>query len=111
MAKEIIYPKHEHPHGINDVPPNESRIWVCEECLHIFTNSEIREDKKGMEIPDAKEMWGHPCKAHPCRKGQRCEAHLEPYMPDIQPVEADFEPEIPDAFMQAELEGKILEEP
>lgn len=72
---ELNYPKHKHPHGVNDTPPNESRIWVCEECLHIFTDSEIREDEP--------KDWGHSCKAHPCRKGQRCESHLEPYLPDI----------------------------
>jgi len=68
----LKYPEHKHPHGVRNVPPNENRIWVCEECNHIFTDSEIREDEMG---------WGHTCKSHPCRKGQRCESHLEPYMP------------------------------
>jgi len=72
---ELNYPKHKHPHGVKDTQPNESRIWVCEECLHIFTDVEIRSDNP--------EEWGHPCKAHPHRKGQRCESHLEPYMPAI----------------------------
>lgn len=75
VSMELNYPKHKHPHSVKDTPPNESRIWVCEECFHIFTESEAR------EMND--EKWGHPCKAHPCRKGQRCEAHLEPYMPNI----------------------------
>lgn len=72
---ELVYPEHKHPHDIKDKSPNEKRIWICEECLHIFTDDEIRNDKR--------EYWGHPCKAHLCRKGQRCEAHLEPYLPDI----------------------------
>ena len=69
---EIKYPKHKHPHGIVNVPPNEYRIWRCEECDHIFTDEEIRNDESG---------WGHTCKSHPHRKGQRCESHLETYMP------------------------------
>ena len=72
---EINYPKHKHPHGIDNAPPNEYRIWVCEECFHIFTNEEI--------VADQAEIWGHPCKSHPCRKGQRCESHLEPYLPEL----------------------------
>jgi hypothetical protein len=35
---ELSYPKHKHPHGVDDTEPNENRIWVCEECLHIFTD-------------------------------------------------------------------------
>lgn len=71
---DLIYPEHKHPHGINNLQPNEYRIWVCEECGHTFTDGEIREDEsKG---------WGHCCKLHPCLKGQRCESHLEPYVPD-----------------------------
>ena len=73
--EELKYPEHKHPHGIDNAPPNEYRIWVCEECLHIFTNEEI--------IADQAEIWGHPCKSHPCRKGQRCESHLEPYIPEL----------------------------
>jgi len=83
---EVNYPKHKHPHSINDVPPNKFRIWVCEECLHIFTDAEIREDlSKDIpeEIPILHKYWGHSCKHHPCRKGQRCESHLEPYMPEV----------------------------
>ena len=34
---ELNYPEHKHPHGIDNAPPNEYRIWVCEECFHIFT--------------------------------------------------------------------------
>ena len=73
---ELQYPEHKHPHGIN-VPENECRIWVCGECLHIFTDEEVRESFDG---------WGHRCKSHPCRKGQRCESHLEPYMPDEKAI-------------------------
>jgi len=75
----IEYPGHKHPHGIDDIAPNKFRIWLCGECLHIFTDREIRKDKKGG-------YWGHCCKAHPCRKGQRCESHLEPYMPVLDMV-------------------------
>ena len=70
------YPKHTHPHSILDTEPNKYRIWVCEECSHIFTDSEIRKDKSN--------EWGHCCKSHPCRKGQRCESHLEPYIPELE---------------------------
>lgn len=76
---EISYPKHKHPHRVDDTQPNEFRIWVCDECYHFFTDNEIREDiLKG---------WGHTCKLHPHRKGQRCESHLEPCMPDINAIE------------------------
>ena len=71
---DLIYPKHKHPHGVKDVAPDEYRVWVCEECKHIFLDNEIREDN---------ENWGHICKSHPCRKGQRCESHLESYMPEM----------------------------
>jgi len=69
---DLIYPSHKHPHGIENTPAYKFRIWVCEECGHLFTDEEIRNDT-GM---------GHDCKSHPCRKGQRCESHLEPYVPD-----------------------------
>lgn len=72
---DLIYPEHKHPHGIENTSPNEYRIWVCDECGHIFLDSEIREDNSG--------VWGHVCKLHPHRKGQRCESHLEPYIPDV----------------------------
>ena len=72
--EELTYPKHKHPHGVENLPENEYRIWVCEECRHIFTDNEAREGLNG---------WGHPCKSHPCRKGQRCESHLEPYIPEL----------------------------
>lgn len=74
----IEYPKHNHPHGIENTPPDNARIWICEECNHIFSDAEIRAD-----LP---KHWGHDCKQHPCRKGQRCESHLEPYMPDMPSV-------------------------
>ena len=70
---ELNYPEHHHPHGVEDTEPNDSRIWVCTECPHIFTDAEIRESEAN--------GWAHDCKMHPCRKGQRCESHLEPYLP------------------------------
>lgn len=75
QIKKINYPSHLHPHGIENLPEWEARIWVCEECGHIFTDTEIRED--------ATKGWGHDCKSHPHRKGQRCESHLEPYNPAL----------------------------
>ena len=71
----LCYPEHEHPHGVENTSPDGYRIWVCEECQHIFTDDEIRKDKEGE---------GHPCKCHPQRKGQRCESHLDPYVPEIK---------------------------
>lgn len=76
---DLIHPGHRHPHGINNTLPNEYRIWVCTECPHIFTDAELREDELG---EDNKGGWGHICKSHPCRKGQRCESHLERYLPE-----------------------------
>ena len=73
MSK-LNYPYHAHPHGIDDVAPNEIRVWICDECKHIFSDGEIR---------DVKRDWGHICKSHPCRKGQRCESHIEPYLPEL----------------------------
>jgi len=75
----LNFPNHRHPHGVDALPQNEYRIWVCTECFHIFTDSEIRND--GIERRKLR-IWGHCCKAHPCRKEQRCESHLEPYKPD-----------------------------
>jgi hypothetical protein len=72
---KINYPEHKHPHGVENTRENEYRIWVCDECSHIFTDDELREDvTKG---------WAHSCKCHPCRKCQRCESHLEPYLPEL----------------------------
>lgn len=73
---EILYPEHKHPHGVENTPPEETRLWVCTECQHVFVDAEIRKDME-------ENLWGHACKSHPCRKGQRCESHLEPYMPEI----------------------------
>ena len=70
---ELNYPEHHHPHGVEDTEPNDSRIWVCTECPHIFTDAEIRDSEAN--------GWWHDCKMHPCQKGQRCESHLEPYLP------------------------------
>jgi hypothetical protein len=69
----LNYPSHKHPHGIEQTSPNEYRIWCCEECGHMFSDGEIRNDIQN--------GWGHTCKYHPCRKGKRCESHLEPYNP------------------------------
>ncbi len=80
MASEIKYPKHTHPHGVENTPPNEYRVWICEECGHIFTDEDIRKDEESG-------VWAHICKQHPCRKSQRCESHLEPYVPEL-PKEA-----------------------
>ena len=73
MSKELNYPQHQHPHGVENTKPNDYRIWVCGECLHEFKDAEIREDT---------EPYGHACKMHPCRKNQVCESHLEPYLPN-----------------------------
>jgi hypothetical protein len=70
------YPAHKHPHGVENTMPNPSRLWACTECEHVFTDEEIREDM-------ATGTPYHICKQHPCRKGQRCESHLEPYMPEL----------------------------
>ena len=77
---DLFYPSHKHPHGIANLPEWEARIWVCTECRHIFTDTELRKDELG---EDNKGGWGHACKSHPCRKGQRCESHLEPYHPAL----------------------------
>jgi hypothetical protein len=72
-------PKHKHPHGVENTKPNDYRMWVCEECLHVFKDDEIRTDiESGIGY--------HICKSHPCRKGQRCESHLEPFMPNVLEV-------------------------
>jgi hypothetical protein len=70
----LNYPKHQHPHGVENTKPNDNRIWVCEECLHIFSDSELRNDID----------WGHRCQHHPCHKGQRCESHLESFIPELK---------------------------
>ena len=65
-----------YPHGVENLPPNPHRIWVCDECDHIFADDEIRIDL-------ASGKWAHECKCHPKRKGQRCESHLEPFIPEL----------------------------
>uniref|UniRef100_A0A6M3K8V5 Uncharacterized protein n=1 Tax=viral metagenome TaxID=1070528 RepID=A0A6M3K8V5_9ZZZZ len=75
MEFDLNYPDHKHPHGVRDVAPNANRLWACDECQHIFTDEEIRIDL-------ASGHWAHDCKCHPRRKGQRCESHLESYMPE-----------------------------
>ena len=72
MSKRFLYPKHSHPHGIER--PNPFRIYVCEECHHVFTDAQIQRDFK-------KEKWGHICGG--CARYARCESHLEAYVPDI----------------------------
>ena len=57
------------------LPENATRIWVCEECGHTFADEEIRRDS-------ALGLWGHACKSHPFHKGQRCESHLVPCLPE-----------------------------
>lgn len=59
--------------------PNALRVWICEECDHIFADEEIRKDA-------SKGLWGHACKSHPCRKGQRCESYLTPHLPEPCPT-------------------------
>ena len=73
------YPKHKHPHGIKDTKPSLFRIWVCEECYHVFEDNEMRKDEELGTKNDVMN-WGHKC--HIKRKVTRCESHLEPYMPD-----------------------------
>ena len=74
---ELSYPEHKHPHGIEDKPKNTQRIWVCEECGCIFTDSEIRLDSEN-------KLWGHNCKSCPKKSPYRCESHLESYLPEIE---------------------------
>jgi len=51
----------------------KERIWICEECNHIFTKEE-------KQTHDEQKEWGHPCKMHPrSRKLHRCESYLKPY--------------------------------
>ena len=73
------YPKHKHPHGIENTQPNNQRIWLCEECLHIFTDTEIRNKVET-------NIFGHICKCYFDKKGHkcRCESHLEPYIPEMK---------------------------
>jgi rubrerythrin len=70
---ELNYPEHHHPHGVENTKPNDNRVWVCTECQHLFSDDELRNDIE----------CGHCCKQHPCRKGQRCESHLEPFVPEL----------------------------
>ena len=74
MGDKMEYPKHKHPHGINDITPKKERIWVCEECFCAFKDDTIRKDLK-------KRLCGHIC--HKDGRYSRCESHLEPYTPDI----------------------------
>lgn len=69
------YPEHKHPHGVENKQDNPYRIWVCEECNCVFADETLRRD-----LCEGK--WGHACKARKYNASDRCEAHLEPYMPD-----------------------------
>jgi len=52
--------------ALSAAPPD--RIWVCDECFHVFTENPSDEE------------WGHPCpNAHPRNKPWRCESHLTEY--------------------------------
>lgn len=70
---ELNYPEHAHPHGVAGTKPNKYRIWVCEECNHVFTDNEVRCNL---------EECGHICKEL-CEDGYTCESHLEPYIPEL----------------------------
>ena len=71
---ELNYPEHHHPHGI-DKPENPQRVWVCDECMCVFSDEEAREAEDG---------WGHRCKDNPKVSGMRCESHLESYLPELK---------------------------
>jgi len=71
---ELNYPEHKHPHGVADTKPNPARIWVCTECEHVLSDSEVRQNTA---------EWGHPCKIVGDSK-YTCESHLEPYVPEIK---------------------------
>jgi hypothetical protein len=66
------YPKHKHPHGVENTPENCQRIWVCEDCACILSDEELRDDDHKI---------GHICKDPRNKRPCRCESHLEPYMP------------------------------
>jgi hypothetical protein len=73
----LNYPEHHHPHGVENTQENDYRIWVCEDCAHMFTDKDIRSDAEtGIAY--------HICKSHPNRKENRCESHLEPYLPELK---------------------------
>lgn len=35
---DLLYPEHKHPHGVENTPENEYRIWVCTECGKILSS-------------------------------------------------------------------------
>jgi len=76
----LIYPEHKHPHGPENTKEDEHRIWICSECDCIKTDEEIK-----AELTSGK--WGYLCKARNYRKEVRCEAHFEPYTPDLNSVQ------------------------
>ena len=63
--------------------PNPLRIWVCTDCAHSFIDKEV--------FDAAESGWGHPCKHHPCRKGQVCESYLTALIPETPPNWRDGE--------------------
>jgi len=55
---------------------SKDRVWICEECNHIFTEEE-------KQVHDEQREWGHPCKNYPrSKKPHRCESYLKPYTAD-----------------------------
>lgn len=75
----LIYPEHKHPHGPESTKEKESRIWVCTECDAVKTDEEIKKEIASGE-------WGYSCKSKRSRINIRCEAHFEPYVPDLKSV-------------------------
>lgn len=73
------YPSHQHPHGVENTQEYACRIWACTECPYVFADEEIRKD-----IASGK--WGHICHAKKYRNENRCESHLEPYIPELPTV-------------------------
>jgi len=77
---ELSYPEHKHPHGVENTHEDPERIWVCDECDCVFGDTEARTDAES-------ELWGHQCKSNPRKAKDRCESHLEPYIPDVKEKE------------------------
>ena len=74
---DLSYPEHKHPHGVENTQEDPERIWVCTECDCVFADDTIRKDVETGE-------WGHKCKSNPRKTNDRCESHLEPYVPDVK---------------------------
>lgn len=56
--------------------PNDSRVWICEECHANFTDKEIWDDQRRGE-------WGHICRMKKYKEEHRCESYLESYLPEV----------------------------